>query len=46
VQLPLEAAFEYTRRLRAKLRIVADCGHLVIVERPHAVLDALYDLAS
>ena len=36
-QLPLEDAFEYARRLRAKLRLVADCGHLVIVERPHAV---------
>ena len=46
VQLPLEDAFEYARRLHARLRVVADCGHLVIVERPHAVLDALYDLAS
>ena len=33
-QLPLDDAFEYARRLRAKLRLVADCGHLVIVERP------------
>ncbi len=40
-QLPLDDAFEYARRLRARLRIVADCGHLVIVERPGAVLDAL-----
>jgi pimeloyl-ACP methyl ester carboxylesterase len=40
-QLPLEDAFEYARRLRAELRLVADCGHLVIVERPAAVLDAL-----
>jgi (E)-2-((N-methylformamido)methylene)succinate hydrolase len=40
-QLPLDDAFEYARRLRAPLRIVADCGHLVIVERPRAVLDAL-----
>ena len=46
MQLPLEDAFEYTRRLRAKLRIVADCGHLVIVERPRAVLDALLVLAQ
>ena len=45
-QLPLDDAFEYARRLRAMLRLVGDCGHLVIVERPHAVLDALYDLAS
>jgi pyruvate dehydrogenase E2 component (dihydrolipoamide acetyltransferase) len=44
-QLPLEDAFEYARRLRAKLRLVADCGHLVIVERPAACLDALEDLA-
>ncbi len=44
-QLPLEDAFEYARRLRAKLRLVADCGHLVIVERPHAVLDALAEVA-
>lgn len=44
-QLPLEDAFEYARRLRARLRLVADCGHLVIVERPHAVLDALAEIA-
>jgi pimeloyl-ACP methyl ester carboxylesterase len=44
-QLPLEDAFEYARRLRAKLRLVADCGHLAIVERPHAVLDAIEELA-
>jgi pimeloyl-ACP methyl ester carboxylesterase len=46
VQLPLEDAFEYARRLRAKLRVVADCGHLVIVERPHAFLDALAQVAA
>lgn len=45
-QLPLEDAFEYARRLRARLRLVADCGHLVIVERPHAVLDALAEVAA
>lgn len=44
-QLPLQDAFEYARRLHARLRVVADCGHLVIVERPHAVLDALDALA-
>ena len=43
-QLPLEDAFEYARRLHAKLRVVADCGHLVIGERPHACLDALEEL--
>jgi pimeloyl-ACP methyl ester carboxylesterase len=40
-QLPLDDAFEYSRRLRARLRVVADCGHLVIGERPEAVVDAL-----
>ena len=45
-QLPLEDAFEYARRLRAKLRVVADCGHLVIVERPAACLDALEELVG
>lgn len=45
-QLPLDDAFEYARRLRARLRLVADCGHLVIVERPHAVLDALAALQA
>jgi pimeloyl-ACP methyl ester carboxylesterase len=45
-QLPLDDAFEYARRLGAKLRVVADCGHLVIVERPTACLDALAELAA
>jgi len=44
-QLPLNDAFEYARRLCAKLRLVADCGHLVIVERPAACLDALAQLS-
>jgi pimeloyl-ACP methyl ester carboxylesterase len=44
-QLPLEDAFEYARRLRAKLRLIADCGHLAIVERPQAVLASLEELA-
>lgn len=43
-QLPVGDAFEYARRLGAKLRLVADCGHLVIVERPAAVLDSLASL--
>ena len=45
-QLPLDDAFEYTRRLGARLRVVADCGHLVIVERPAACLDALAELSG
>jgi pimeloyl-ACP methyl ester carboxylesterase len=43
-QLPLDDAFEYARRLRAPLRVVADCGHLVIGERPAAVLDGVRHL--
>jgi haloalkane dehalogenase len=39
--VPLKDGMEYARRLRAPLRVVADCGHLLIGERPGAVLDAL-----
>lgn len=44
LQLPLEDGIELARRLRAPLRVVADCGHLLIVERPDAVIDALGSL--
>jgi pimeloyl-ACP methyl ester carboxylesterase len=40
-QLPLEDAFDYARRLGAPLRVIADCGHLLIAERPDACLDAI-----
>jgi pimeloyl-ACP methyl ester carboxylesterase len=40
-QLPLDDAFDYARRLRAPLRTIADCGHLLIVERPAACLEAI-----
>jgi pimeloyl-ACP methyl ester carboxylesterase len=40
-QLPLEDAFDYARRLAAPLRVIADTGHLLIVERPDACLDAI-----
>jgi len=36
VQLPLDDAFEYTRRLHARLRVIPGCGHLLIGERPDA----------
>ena len=36
-QLPVDDAFEYARRLRAPLRVIADCGHLLIGERPAGV---------
>jgi pimeloyl-ACP methyl ester carboxylesterase len=33
-QVPVEDGFEYARRLQAPLRVIADCGHLLIGERP------------
>ena len=41
VQVPVGDAFEYARRLRAELRLIAGCGHLLIVERPRACVDAI-----
>jgi pimeloyl-ACP methyl ester carboxylesterase len=40
-QVPIDDAFQYARRLRAPLRVVAGAGHLVIAERPEACLDAI-----
>jgi pimeloyl-ACP methyl ester carboxylesterase len=34
LQVPLEDGFEYARRLHAPIRVIADCGHLLVVERP------------
>lgn len=42
-QLPLGDAFEYTRRLRARLRVIPGCGHLLIGERPDACARAIED---
>jgi len=40
-QLPLVDAFEFARRLDAPLRVIADCGHLLIGERPDLCADAI-----
>jgi len=40
-QVPIADAFEYARRLRAPLRTIADCGHLLIAERPEACAAAI-----
>jgi pimeloyl-ACP methyl ester carboxylesterase len=40
-QVPLEDAFAYARGLDAELRVLADCGHLLVVERPAACVDAI-----
>lgn len=40
-QVPIEDGYEYARRLRAPLRVIADCGHLLIGERPDACARAI-----
>lgn len=40
-QVPIDDAFEFARRLRAPLRTIADCGHLLVGERPDACADAI-----
>jgi pimeloyl-ACP methyl ester carboxylesterase len=40
-QLTVVDAFDYARRLRAPVRLIADCGHLLIGERPDACADAI-----
>jgi pimeloyl-ACP methyl ester carboxylesterase len=42
-QVPIDDAFEYARRLGAPLRVIADCGHLLIGERPDACAHAISD---
>ena len=45
-QVPLEDGFEYARRLGAPLRVIADCGHLLVGERAEACADAIERFAS
>jgi pimeloyl-ACP methyl ester carboxylesterase len=45
-QLSVEDAFDYARRLRARLRVIADCGHLLIAERPEACADAITEFLA
>jgi pimeloyl-ACP methyl ester carboxylesterase len=40
-QVGVGDGFDYARRLDAPLRLVPDCGHLLIAERPDAVFDAI-----
>jgi pimeloyl-ACP methyl ester carboxylesterase len=44
--VPLADGMEYARRLRAPLRTIADCGHLLIGERPDAVLRAVSEFLA
>ena len=39
--VPLADGFDFARRLRAPLRAIADCGHLLIGERPEACAAAI-----
>lgn len=41
--VPLQDGMEYARRLRAPLRAIADCGHLLIGEKPDPVAAAIRD---
>lgn len=43
-QVPVADGFEYARRLRAPIRLVADCGHLLISERPDVCARATLEL--
>ncbi len=45
-QVPLADGFEYARRLRAPLRVIADCGHLLIGERPDVCARAILEVAT
>lgn len=45
-QVPLADAFEYARRLRAPLRVIADCGHLLIGERPDVCARAILEFTE
>jgi len=44
--VPLQDGMEYARRLRAPFRSIADCGHLLIAERPDAVLRAVLEFLA
>jgi pimeloyl-ACP methyl ester carboxylesterase len=44
--VPVEHGVSLTRALGIQLRVVPDCGHLLIGERPDAVVDAISALAA
>lgn len=44
--VPLADGMEYARRLRAPLRAIADCGHLLIGERPEPVIRAVNEFLA
>ena len=44
--VPLADGVEYARRLRAPIRTIADCGHLLIGERPDVVVRAIREFVG
>jgi pimeloyl-ACP methyl ester carboxylesterase len=44
--VPRQDGMEYARRLRAPLRVIADCGHLSIGERPDVVTRAVREFLA
>ena len=44
LQLPLSDGFELARRIGAPIRTVPDCGHLLPIERPDTVVDAVREV--
>ena len=45
-QVPIDDGFEYARRLGAPIRVIADCGHLLIGERPDACASAIEEFLA
>jgi esterase len=45
-QVPVEDGFAYARLLGAPLRLIADCGHLLIGERPEVCARAVEDFLA
>lgn len=43
LQVPVEDGFAYARRLHAPIRVIADCGHLLVVERPEVCARAVLE---
>jgi pimeloyl-ACP methyl ester carboxylesterase len=45
-EVPVDDGFEYARRLGAPIRVIPDCGHLLIGERADACFDAIERFVS
>jgi pimeloyl-ACP methyl ester carboxylesterase len=45
-QLPVADGFEFARRLDAELRVIGDCGHLLIGERPDLCAAAIEEFVG